>query len=135
MPGLVATKRFSLKQRERLKHKKLIDALFGQGTARRFPPIRVIYLHSPVPLSSHQVLFSVPKKRVKRATDRNKLKRRMREAYRLNRHCLATDTTNYLLIGYIYTGSAIPSSFSAIEQSMIATLRHLDSVIQQPPPS
>ena len=77
---------------ERLCSKKLIDALFGGGSASMAAfPLRVVYrLSEPagddyVPVA---VLISVPKKRLRHAVDRNRMKRQVREAYRRHKQSL-----------------------------------------------
>ena len=79
---------------ERLCSKKLIDELFGGGSASMAAfPLRAVYRFSPmkedcsVPVS---VLISVPKKRLHHAVDRNRMKRQIREAYRHNKQSLWT---------------------------------------------
>ncbi len=75
--------KFTFKKSERLSSKKDIQELFNNGSSFYLYPFKVITL--PADTSKlHQVLFSVPKRLFKRAVDRNLLKRRMREAYRLN---------------------------------------------------
>ncbi len=72
---------------ERLCSRKSLDALFNNGSSFLLYPFRVSYLFaesiSPAPV---QIVINVSKKRYKRAVDRNLLKRRMREAYRIHKH-------------------------------------------------
>jgi len=74
------------KKEERLCSEKLLASLFKNGSSFLFYPFRVTWIKSIEPQAyPAQVLISVPKKRFKRSVDRNLLKRRMREAYRLNK--------------------------------------------------
>jgi len=66
-----------------------ITRLFTQGDAFIAYPLRVVYLlEQKKDKESVSVMVSVPKKRFKRAVKRNRLKRLMREAYRLNKQNL-----------------------------------------------
>jgi len=79
----------TFKKGERLKSRKLIERLFVEGKRIKSNPIQLVYLQ--VDHNSDflfQAGFSVGKKRFKRAVDRNKIKRLMREVYRLQKHIL-----------------------------------------------
>jgi len=78
-------------------------------------------------LSSAQVLISVPKKNFKRAVDRNKIKRLIRESYRVNKFLLYSSlerNNKQLAIGILYT-SKIMEPFSLIQEKIIAVLTKL----------
>lgn len=77
---------------ERIVSQKQIDKLFaGDGSHSRAAfPLRVVYLieDGMGGMSSAQVLISVPKRKFRHAVDRNRVKRQIREAYRLNKQLL-----------------------------------------------
>lgn len=71
-------------KQERLSGKKAIDSLFSKGTSLTQSPLKIIIRSSQsTQIYPCRAMFVVPKKKFKRAYDRNLLKRRMREAYRL----------------------------------------------------
>jgi ribonuclease P protein component len=96
---------FSFPKSERLYKKKAIQELFDKGSSFYMYPFRVLVQPSPDQAGAHQVMFSVSKRNFKRAVDRNLLKRRMREAYRLNK--AAIPGTSKLQMAYIYTAKEI----------------------------
>lgn len=119
---------FSFHSAERLKHRKLIEQAFKAGKVVKAYPLILIYQAVELPEDvPFQILFSVPKKRFKKAVDRNLLKRRMREAWRLNRKDFLTDlpaeTEQHALL-LIYTGKDI-ASFDRIQQKIITLLTRL----------
>lgn len=81
--------RYTFSRKERLKSVKEIAKLFESGKSFLGYPIKVVWVETandlPFPV---QAAFSVSKRNFKHATDRNKLKRRMKEAYRLNKFLL-----------------------------------------------
>ena len=83
---------------ERLCSKKSLDLLFKNGSSFLLYPFRITYLFidevHPYPA---QVVINVAKKRYKRAVDRNLIKRRTREAYRLQKQLLLYSHLGILL--------------------------------------
>jgi len=73
------------------------------------------FVELPLPGVSLQVMFTVSKKRFKKAVDRNRIKRMMREVYRLNRHPLTDALQNAnktMALSVIYTGQQLPDFVS-----------------------
>jgi len=77
---------------------------------------------------SHQVLFTISKKLSLNACHRNTLKRRMREAYRVSKSLLCDIKSVRLLIGYVYVGNNKNSNYRTINQSIHASIEHLNSL-------
>lgn len=76
---------------EHLKSKKQIEALFHQGKAFSVFPLKIYYL--PTHIASPGIAcagFAVPSRVFKKAVERNRIKRQMREAYRLQKNELTT---------------------------------------------
>jgi ribonuclease P protein component len=74
---------------ERLCSKKSLDLLFKKGSSFLLYPFRITYLKVAEPQSyPAQVVINVAKRRYKHAVDRNLIKRRTREAYRLQKETL-----------------------------------------------
>src|SRR4030095_13009493 len=81
-------KQFTLSKEERLSSRKEIELLFSEGQSLTCYPIRLVWRESPHPLtadSPSQVMFSVSKKKMSKAVDRNRMKRLIKENYRLNK--------------------------------------------------
>lgn len=86
------TLRYTLSKEERICSKLQIDRLFNGGKSHSMTafPIRAVYLLEPTNGQTEPVsiLVSVPKRCFKRAVKRNRVKRQIREAYRLNKYTI-----------------------------------------------
>lgn len=96
---------------EHLKGYKLIKYLFENGIWDKKHPLKIIYCPSPKALKAHKVGVSVSKKIFKHAVDRNRIKRLLRECYRLHKYELYNTFAIPHLIMIVYTGKnqEIPS--------------------------
>ncbi|MEO1713353.1 MAG: ribonuclease P protein component [Bacteroidota bacterium] len=120
---------FRLTKAERLKSRKVLQILFKEGKSLGIPPIRMVWWEREVEdaESPVQIAVTVPKRAFGKAVLRNRLKRRMREAYRLQKSRLLDHyqpTDRQLAILFIYTGrQEIP--YQNIERSMKNLLKRL----------
>ena len=108
---------------ERLCSKRLIDHLFLKGENFKSEPLTVIYVLNPIPSQFHKVLITVPYKNFKKAVDRNLIKRRIREAYRLNKHLLSARVEK-LMIAYIYNSKEV-EDYRQIESGIKNSIERL----------
>jgi ribonuclease P protein component len=111
---------------ERLNKEKNIQELFKKGSSFYLYPFKILLLPNPDQTSPHhQVLISVSVRNFKRAVDRNLIKRRIREAYRLNKATVSG--TQKLMIAYIYTAKEI-LTFHEIQDKLIKAFKRFDHV-------
>lgn len=123
---------------ERLKSRQTIGRLFGrQGDTAVAYPLRLMWLPVAEPRGAAPVQFtlSVPKRRFRRAADRNLLRRRIREAYRRQKALLApalaaAPAAQYAVVA-LYTGREI-QDYRTIERSMRRLLRKFADRIRKP---
>jgi len=119
---------FTFGKPEKLCRRKIIDHLFNKGNSFLVFPVRVQYLPTNLPEDVPvQALFSVSKRRFKRAVKRNLLKRRMREAYRINKHPLydVIDKKSFQLsVAFIYIGDK-ELDYKTIEKGIRKALQKL----------
>lgn len=88
---------FTFHKNERLKSRKTIGKIFQEGQSFISYPLRIAWVprdNQTDPNFPIQFTQSVPKRRFSKAADRNRIRRRIREAYRLNKH-LINQTLDY----------------------------------------
>ena len=120
---------YTFKKEERLCSKKLLDKLFHNGSSFLVYPFRVVSLSETLEVNSPaQIVIAVSKRKFKHAVDRNLIKRKVREAYRLNKETLLysflRERRLNLLIGIHYIGKEIPE-YQFVEKKLKLVLARL----------
>jgi ribonuclease P protein component len=110
--------KYSYNKFEKLKSKKLIEQLFLEGNTVTHYPLRLTFIETSF---DNDVKFkagvSVSKRNFKKAVDRNKVKRLLREAYRLNKSMIFNNITTQNAFMILYLGNEIPN-FKDLEIKM-----------------
>ena len=119
---------FTLTQKERIKSKKQLNRLFGEGHSFFVYPFKVLYLlENDCDEKQVKMLITVSKKKFKKAVERNKIKRLAREAFRKNKLLLndsLSENHQCMSLGLIYTGETI-LPYQEIERKLILILQRL----------
>ena len=124
-----------LRKPERLNKKKIIEKMFAGGS-RSFSifPLRVVWLPVEKLDAPVSILVSVSKRRFKRAVKRNRVKRQIREAYRLNKTCLLTplaEKGRRLAIAFIYLSDELMDSALIEEKMKVALVRIAEKALAE----
>lgn len=120
---------YTFKKEERLCNKKLIESLFHNGSSFLCYPFKASWLifDDAMPFPA-QILITVSKKRYKHATDRNLVKRRIREAYRLHKQLhlyqQLNETGKRLVFSITYIGKEIVP-YEMMSKKMLKLLQQL----------
>lgn len=119
---------FTFKKNERITGKKRVEILFENGQSFIAYPLRVIFRTLPDKSESQvSVLISVPKKKVKLSVNRNKIKRLIREAYRLNKHKLNQIKENVGIdIAFVFLNTEVVE-FAKIEKGMCKAINEISA--------
>jgi len=124
---------YRLPKSERLYADKLIKELFNEGSSFFLYPFKVLfYVKGEVEKGTVQVLFSVSKKKIKKAVGRNLVRRRIKEVYRLNKSLLGLDGKQ-ISIGLVYVSSDL-MEFADLQPKMISILKKLSLLLSQNDP-
>ncbi|WP_228853089.1 ribonuclease P protein component [Aegicerativicinus sediminis] len=119
--------RYTYKKNEKLKNKRLIDALFSEGKSISVYPLRMIYISLPEEQNKiWKVGVSVSKRSFKRAVDRNRIKRLMRECYRLNKPHFFNNISRSSAFMILYLGNET-YDFDALNTKMKQLLKQFVS--------
>lgn len=112
----------TFKKAERLSLNKRIELLFSTGAAISLHPLKIVYLPFPESMEYPvQILFTVSSKRFKSAVVRNRIKRRLKESYRVRKSSLYEELSKQnrkLLIGIIYTGNDPDPNFEDLDNTV-----------------
>ncbi|WP_318310993.1 ribonuclease P protein component [Flagellimonas crocea] len=122
------TLNYSFPKKEKLTNKKLFEALFTEGKNLQAFPVKLIYLNTDhKDGASIKVAVVAPKKRFKTAVERNRIKRLLREAYRLNKPLIFNNIEGNFAFIFLYLGKKTPS----FEEVNVAVKKLLEAFLKK----
>ena len=108
---------FRFPKNERLKSKEKIASLFSEGKSLTKYPLKIFYLEEEGEAAFPKVAFSVPKRSFRKAVQRNRVKRLLREVYRLNKGRYFNNIEGNFAFLILYLGKEVPD-FNGLEAKM-----------------
>jgi ribonuclease P protein component len=119
--------RFTFNKAEKLSREKTIQELFNKGSSFYLYPFKVIYILNPdQSVNRPQILISVSSRNFPRAVDRNLIKRRIREAYRLQKEIMESESKKRVF-AFVYTSrSVLP--FAEIKSKLFLVLEKIEKL-------
>ncbi len=125
--------RFFFKKNEKLTSENEIERLFKSGKSSFIYPIKLLFVSNTCQPIECKVLVTASKRYLKNAVDRNIVKRRLREAYRLNSiniKKLLVEKNLSASVAFVYTSSKI-IAYEKIEAIMIKHLMNIENIIEK----
>jgi len=115
---IMDSKKFSFSKQEKLKSKKVFGQLFVEGKSIDAFPVKLIYTQ----IDSEDDInikagMAAPKKRFKSAVKRNRIKRLLREAYRLNKYAVFNKIEGNFAFLFLYLGNKMPH-YSEVDRAI-----------------
>ncbi len=123
--------KFTFNKKEKLKSKKLIDLLFTKGQSVSAYPLRLVYM--PTTFDEDIIAktsVSVSKRNFKTAIDRNRIKRLLRESYRLNKATYFNNLTTQHAFMILYIGKDKPT-LTQIENRMKLLFQKFETKVSE----
>ncbi len=108
---------------QKLKSSKTIEKLFLEGKTHSKFPIKFFFIPNEN-LEGNLAAFAVPKRNFKLAVERNRIKRQLREAYRLNKHITDEIHGKKFVMLFLYLGKVKPQ-YAELEKTMVKLLKKL----------
>ncbi|WP_347373599.1 ribonuclease P protein component [Aequorivita sp. Q41] len=110
---------------EKLKSTKTIESLFLEGKTLSKFPIKIFFLPQEG-IAINLAAFAVPKRNFKSAVDRNRVKRQLREAYRLNKQLLEKNHGKKFVMLFLFIGKVKPQ-YAELDKAMVKLLKKLQN--------
>jgi ribonuclease P protein component len=117
---------------QKLKSRKDIKALFEEGKIVTKYPVKLLWL--PLGQQDTRAGFAVAKRNFKSAVTRNKIKRLMREAYRLQKQEIQRQDKKTFTLLFLYIGKDV-ASFKTIDKAVLGALKKLPFIQPLPAPN
>lgn len=115
----------SFSKSERITSKTAIDLLFSKSNNAFSFPLKAYFNTKNITKTSVQILITVPKRNFKKAVDRNRIKRLIRENYRKNKELITLKENLHTEIAFVYIHKEI-LTYQQIEKSVVLLLQKIE---------
>lgn len=125
------SKVFSYNASEKLKSRKLLNRIFAEGKSINAYPLKVLYLIAETSTKQNLCGVGVSSKHFKKAVERNRIKRLLRESYRLQKKVLAeaVSENQQLIVFFLFTGKDLAES-ALIPEKVLLLMQKIVQAIQ-----